>query len=98
MHYNFARQDHGREIERNRVNELVPRFCNAQDSFTLAKVSPDIMSEVKSGGLLERPGREIGLKPLCKLKPEIVETGLKKGEWSDGNPPIPLFLPSELKR
>lgn len=97
MLYNFASQDHGREIERNRVNKLVPRFCNAQDSFILARVSPDIMRVVTLGGSLERPGREIGLEPLCKLKPEIVETGLKE-DWSDGHPPIPLFLPSELKR
>lgn len=90
--YNFACHGHGREIEKNRVNDLVPRFCNAQDSFALARVSPDIMSAVKFGGSLECPGREIGLKPLCKLKPEIVETGLK-GDWSDGHPPIPLFSP-----
>ena len=55
------------------------------------------MRVVTLGGSLERPGREIGLEPLCKLKPEIVETGLKE-DWSDGHPPIPLFLPSELKR
>jgi hypothetical protein len=74
------------------VNELVPRFYNAQDSFTLARVSFNII--FKS---LERPGRKISLELLCKLKSEIVETGLK-GDLSDGHPPISLFLPSKLKR
>ncbi|KIW80674.1 hypothetical protein Z517_07290 [Fonsecaea pedrosoi CBS 271.37] len=82
---------HDGDAEEDKPAESVPRFCNAQEHFILARVSEAVLSDLETP--LGRPDRKITLKPLSKFKPEIVETGLR-GEWSDDHPPIPLFVPS----
>lgn len=89
MLYNFTDRDHSLEGKKNGVDKLLPRFCDSKTLFTFARVVTGFPL-----GELECPIREITLEPLSKLKPEVVETGLK-GEWSNDHPPIPLFQPTE---
>ena len=89
MLYNFPDQHRGEDAEIEMMDELDAKFSNGKDYFSLARVYLDGCPSTQT---LERPSSKIEMTSLCKLKPEIAETGLK-GDWRDGYPPIPLFRP-----
>ena len=94
MLYYFTGEDY--DGARAGLNKYNPLVRNGQEPFTLAKLSPDIISGDIIDAVLDSPDRQLSLEPLCKLEPEVVETGLRK-DMVKAFPPIPLFLPSELQ-